>query len=296
MKRIFEWLYRKRNEDNALTQFLKLGYALGRITWLHTVVSAGLGIAIPIFYEMGNMYLFWGFISIMVIDILFVALCNSYQKSLYTKRQFSSSLLLEQSSLLKSIVIEIENNKNWKNTIFKTVSELVCEIIYRSFKEILNCETRISIEYIFNKQSRSSASSERYVKMSGRRSHQRSTVKKSMPLNRRNKYFSYQIFANNNCGINILEESQINNASVWYKNPNNNVDVKRYIGIAVSIYDDTDVKFILQIDCLDDINFGDNNSDEDIKNFIEQYLMSYINIVSLSYLLNLNNKKEIAEV
>ncbi len=86
------------------------------------------------------------------------------------------------------------------------------------------------------------------------------------------------------------------NQEIWYKNPNNNTNIKKYIGIAVSIYDENDVKFILEIDFIDDFIFGDNNDDADIKSFIEQYLMSYINIISISYLLNLNNKKEIPEV
>lgn len=56
------------------------------------------------------------------------------------------------------------------------------------------------------------------------------------------------------------------------------------------------MKFILEIDFLDDFDFGEDNSDNDIKTFINQYLMAYINIVSIAYLLNLNKQKEIPEV
>ena len=54
--------------------------------------------------------------------------------------------------------------------------------------------------------------------------------------------------------MNILEAKEIQNKSIWYKNPENNVDVKRYIGIAVSVLDDEKVNFILQIDFLDELN------------------------------------------
>ena len=101
---------------------------------------------------------------------------------------------------------------------------------------------------------------------------------------------------NNNKGMNILESKEIQNQSIWYKNPENNVDVKKYIGIAVSVLDDEKVNFILQIDLLDDFKFGRNDSEEEIKNFVDQYLLSYVNIVTLAYLLNLNSKKELNEV
>lgn len=288
MKRINKWLNRKKNDDNALTQFLKLCYSLGQKSWLHAIISSVFGIIIPIFYEKGAYFLFGLFITLLILDIIYAYVCDSYLKSTYTQRKFSSEILSDQSSLLKSIVIEIENNNNWKSKIFKTVSDLVCEKIYGNFKDIFNCETRVAIEYVFNKDIK-------HVKMSGRRSKTRATVKKSISLEKRKKYYSYKIFINNNNGINILNENDLQNQEVWHKS-SNSVNIKKYIGIAVSVYDENEVKFILEIDFIDDFVFGDNNSDEDIKTFIDQYLMAYINIVSLSYLLNLNNKKEIPEV
>lgn len=69
--------------------------------------------------------------------------------------------------------------------------------------------------------------------------------------------------------------------------------MKKYIGIAVNVYDENEVKFILEIDLLHDYMFGENDDNNDIKLFIEKYLMSYINLLSISYLLNLNNNKKI---
>ena len=285
-----------RNEDTLWAQFLKLIYSLGQIAWLHTVISACLGILIPILFDNGKIY--WGIAMsvLMVLDIIYAHICNKYKEDLYLRRKFASQLLSEQSALINSVAIEIDNNKSWRTTIFKTVSELVCDAIYRNFKDIYNCETRISVEYVFDKIGKNSTKVEPHVKMSGRKSIHRKTVRKASLLSKRKQYYSCKIFTNNNTGINILTEEQISDKNVWYKNPKNHVEVKRYIGIAVSIGDDETVKFILQIDFLDDIIIGDNNSDHDIKEFVDQYLTTYINIISLSYLLNLNNKRVIQEV
>lgn len=295
MNKIIKWLNKKRNEDNASTQFLKLGYSIGKKSWLHSIIAAILGIIIPIFFDKEKYGLFVFFIFLLIVDIIYAYICNSYKEVTYIQRKFASEILLDQSSLLKSIVIEIENNNNWKTKIFKTVSDLVCEKIYRNFKEIFNCETRVAIEYVFNKDTKSEKNI-KHVKMAGRRSSKRATVKKSTVLDKRRKYYSYKIFVNNNSGINILDAEEIKDQQIWYKNPQNNIDVKKYVGIAVTVYDENDVKFILEIDFIDDFVFGENNGDDDIKTFIDQYLMAYINIINLSYLLNLNGKKEIPEV
>lgn len=295
MSKLVKWLNKKRAEDTVLSQILKLGYSVGKKSWLHTVISALLGIVIPIFFDKGKMASFSISVLILVLDIIYAYICSSYQKISYTQRKFAFEILTDQSSLLKSIVIDIENNDGWKNKIFKTVSDLVCEKIYQTFKEVFNCETRVAVEYVFNKNTKT-GQNVKHVKMSGRRSSTRATVRKSMALEKREKYYSYKIFINNNNGVNVLDIEEMQNQDVWYKNPRNTVDIKKYVGIAVSIYDENEVKFILEIDFIDDFSFGENNDNIDIKKFIEQYLMAYINIISISYLLNLNNKKEIPEV
>ena len=278
-----------------MSQLLKLGYSIGQKTWIHTVLSALLGIIIPILFEQKNYCWFVIFIILMILDILYAYICNRYQQLSYSQRKFSHVILSDQSSLLKSILIEIENNKNWKGKIFKTVSNLVCEKIYQNFKEIFNCETRVSVEYIFHKDT-NNALNVKHIKMAGRRSNKRATVKKSVIFEKRKNYYSYKIFLNNNNGVNILTEENINDDNIWYKNPNHTIDVKKYVGIAVDVYDENEVKFILEIDFMNDFIFGDNNTESDIKKFIEDYLTAYINLISISYLLNLNNKKEIPEV
>ena len=295
IKKLFKWFDKHKNEDSSLVQFLKLMYSIGQKSWIHTMISAILGIIIPILYEKDDYITFSMFIFFMILDIMFAYICNEYYQLSYLKRKFSQEISSDQSSLLKSILVELENNNYWKSKIFKTVSDLVCEKIYQIFKEVFKCETRVSVEYVFNKNTKT-AQNVKHIKMSGRRSNKRSTVKKSVIFEKRKKYYSYKVFFNNNNGVNILDETKINNEKVWYKDPNHITNVKKYIGIAVSLSDDDKVKFILSIDFLDDFTFGENNSEEEIKQFIEDYLTAYINLISISYLLNLNNKKEIPEV
>lgn len=293
--KIFEWVDKIKNEDTGLVQFLKLCYSIGKISWIHALISAAAGILIPIFFE--NKQYGWMILSIIIaiLDIVYAYICNEYQKKLFINRKFTSELLEEFSSLIKSLSIFVEKDSEWKNKIFRTTSEMVCEKIYSVFKDVFKCETRISVEYTFQKLSQT-RKPEEHIKMAGRKSRHRSITKKSIPLDKKKKYYSYWIFINNNKGMNILGEDEIHDKSIWYKNPESNVDVKKYIGIAVSVFEDAKVNFILQIDFLDDYKFGKNDSEEDIKNFVDKYLLSYINVVTLSYLLNLNGKKNLIEV
>lgn len=294
-RKLFLWIEKHKTEETAFIQFLKLGFSIGKKSWIHTIISAILGIIIPILFDLNKYFLFSIFIFLMILDIIFAYICNEYSQLSYLKRKFAHEILSDQSSLLKSVLIEIENNNTWRNKIFKTVSDLVCEKIYQNFKEVFNCETRISVEYVFNKNTKT-AQNVKYIKMSGRRSRKRSTVKKSVVFEKRKRYYSYKIFSNNNNGINILDEEKINNEDIWYKNPNHMTNIKKYIGIAVNVYDENEVKFILEIDFIGDFTFGENNNENEIKKFIEDYLTAYINLISIAYLLNLNNKKEIPEV
>lgn len=295
MNKLYRWLEQHKNTDASWFQFLKLMYSLGKKAWLHTAFSALLGIAIPISYDEGKRKLFVLLIVLMLADIVYAQVCNQYYQISGLKTKFAKEILSDQSSLLKSVLIEIENNNCWKNKIFKTVSDLVCEKIYQNFKEIFKCETRVSVEYVFNKQTKTGQVT-KYIKMAGRRSNKRCTVKKSVVFEKREKYYSYKIFLNNNKGVNILDEGKINNQKIWYKDPKHMTNVKKYVGIAVNVYDEDEVKFILSIDFIDNFDFGENNTEDDINEFIENYLTAYINLISISYLLNLNNKKEIPEV
>lgn len=293
--KLLTWAGNYKDDDGALVQFIRFGYSIGQKSYVHTIISALLGIIAPILYEKRKMIFFILSLILIILDGVYAYICNEYSKEAYKKRKFAHEILLNQSSLLKSITVEIENNDSWKGKIFKTVSDLVCEKIYQSFKEIFRCNTRVSVEYVFNKNFKN-AKSEKHIKMVTRRSGKRSIVRKSVQFEKKRKYYAYKIFLNEQDGVNVLDEKEINDKDIWYKNPVHTTDVKTYIGIAVKAYDKNDLKFILQIDFLEKFDFDGHNSKTDIRNFVENYLTPYINLIHVSYLLNLNNKKEIPEV
>lgn len=295
INKLWMWVDDIKNEDNGIVLFLRWIYSIGKISWIHSVITAAINIIIPIFYEKGKYVCMIVAIIIGILDIIFAYLCYEYQRGLFESRRFSAELFGEFSSLIKSLSIFVQNDSGWKSKIYRITSEMVCEKIYSIFRNVFKCETRISVEYTFQKPVLKEEL-EKYVKMVGRKSKHRSITRKSVSLESKNKYYSYQIFVNNNKGVNILGKKEIQDSTIWYTNPENTVDVKRYVGIAVSVFDDKNVNFILQIDFLNDFKFGENDSKEDIKRFVDNYLLAYVNIVTFSYLLNLSGKKEIMEV
>lgn len=291
---MFKWIDTHKNDNKFWVNLLKTLYSLGKIEVVHSIVVTLLGLLIPFLFDIGQFW--WAIVCIvfLILSIIFNYVCSKYQKHQYKQRELAAKVLENQSSLINTLNIELKSNQQWKATVFKKISEIVCEKIQHIFKDILQCNTRVSIEYVFNKKDLNKV--EKFVKMSGRRSPNRDTCKKSILLNKRSKYYSYKLFTDNKIGINILSEDQIKQKTLWYKNPSHETDVKKYIGIAVSVQDDEHVDYILQIDCLDEIVFGKNDTNEEIALFINQYLKAYINVVSLSYSLNLNKNKQIPEV
>lgn len=215
-------------------------------------------------------------------------------KKSFEQRKFAAEILEGESSLINSIFYLIQTNRSWKQNIFKTTSQLVCDRLHETFKNTFSCETRISVEFVFDKMINNKE--EKYFQMAGRNSNHLTTFKNAVKSEDRKQYFSYKIFINNNLGVNILRENDINRDDIWYKNPVNNTKVKQYIGIAVSAINSDSVSFILQIDCLDEMIFGENNSNEDIYDFVNKYILTYVNTLKMAYLLGLKQNKKISEV
>ncbi len=292
MEKLFRWIDANKERDTWWINLLKFLYSVGRIKPLHSIFNAVFAIVIPLFFTYDETVLGIIMIFVLIADIIFDYVCSNYRNKKYIQRKFASEILSNQSSLINSMIIEVQNNAQWRMTVFKKISDLVCEKIHNVFKEILRCETRVSIEYVLSKEK--NGKKEKFVKMAGRRSPNRDTCRASVSLEQKKKYYSYQIFTQHEQGITILSYDEISNDQIWYKNKAHDVDVKQYFGIAVSVQN-KGIDFILQIDCLDDINIG-NNTDVEITSFINRYLKAYINIVSFAYLMNLNKKKEIPEV
>ena len=296
MRKIYKYFRENREKDNIFIGFVRTVYKIGTIKWLHSIIVTVLSIIIPFTYSSRYYKTTIALGLLLLIDIILDCICSEYQSIIYIERRFAEKMIQNQSSLMNSINIEMQNNKNWKKTIFRKTSELVCGKIYSIFKEVLNCETRVSVEYVFDDKIKNSKDNktEHKIKMAGRKSLNRDICKKAIPFEERKKYFSYKIFYNNSKEINILQKEEINNSEIWYKNT---TDVLKYFGIAVSVRDKNKVDFILQIDCLDKLEMGDTmDTVEGMKNFINQYLMFYIRVLSLAYYLNLNPNKEIGDV
>ena len=296
LNKVYNALDSIKREDNIITQFLKLMFTIGKVGWIHAVISVIAGIFIPIIWDKGQIG--WSVVLLLltICDIIYAYVCNGYQKRLYEERKFSVELLNELSSLLRSLNIYVVNNENWKEDIFHKTSEMACEKIYSIFRQIFRCETRVSVEYVFDKVNEETFQPETYVKMSGRRSFHRSGGRKAELLETREGYCSYRIFKENNAGTNILNREHINDPEKWHQKPNANTNVSRYIGIAECVLNDRIVRYILQIDFMNDFSFGSTNSEEEVRNFIERYLMVYTNMITFSYLLNFDNAKTIGEV
>ena len=69
IKKLFKWFDKHKNEDSSLVQFLKLMYSIGQKSWIHTMISAILGIIIPILYEKDDYITFSMFIFFLFSNI-----------------------------------------------------------------------------------------------------------------------------------------------------------------------------------------------------------------------------------
>lgn len=286
----FGWLDKNKDKDILRIQFLKLIYSIEISTTPHVVISVVLEILIPVLWT-DRFILAICILLFLVLENICYCICEKYHVKKFEERKFATSILEDNSALLKSIEILINDTPSWKTEIFSKTCQMICEKIHEEFKEVYKCNVRVSVEYTFEKDQ--NCVNEIFRKMAGRSSDNRNQPKKATKLSSRKKYYSYKIFTENMRGINYLE---INNPPKnWYNNPSHNVKVEQYLGLAHS-FNDKDVSFILQIDCLDKFNFGKDNTDEEIKRFVNSYLTPHVNIISIAYLLCKNKKGKVGEV
>lgn len=292
----YNYLEKLKSKDGLLTNVAKIIFIVGKQGWVHSIISLIMGVIISMFLDKDKVIFAIIFIAIAVLDILWAAVCTNYHKRMYVDRRFSTQLLTEQSSLIKSLVIDIQSSDraNWRKHIFRTCSELACTKIYNIFKDVFKCETRVSVEFILEKPDKN-GKLQKFVQMAGRKSISRDKGRKPILIDKKEKFYSSKIFLNNNKGLNIRRPSEIDNADMWFQH--NNHDVKFYWGIAVCAIEEPHVDFILQIDFFEEeLDFIDKTNDEEIRKFIERNLTAYVNLIHLSYLLSLNGKKQIEEV
>lgn len=227
------------------------------------------------------------------MENILYCICDKYHVRIFEERKFAASILEDQSALLNSIGILINDTPSWKTEIFKKTCDMVCVKIHEEFKNIYKCNVRVSVEYTFEKDI--NGVTELCRKMAGRCSNNRIQSKRATKLSSRQGYYSYRIFNQNLIGIHYLGKEEIGNQEKWYKNPSHNIDVIQYVGLANS-FNEQDVSFILQIDCLEKFNFGKNDTEKEMKKFVNTYLKPYVNIISIAYLLGRNKSGKVGEV
>lgn len=289
--KVFEWFDNNKDKDNILIQLIKLIYSIEIATIPHVVITSVLSMFIPILW--GDS-LFWALflLVVFIVENILYILCEKYHVRAFEERKYAESVMSDHSALLNSINIMINDCSNWKAQIFKTTCQLVCEKIHEEFLHVFSCNVRVSIEYTFEKE----IDKVKHLcrKMAGRCSGDRSQGKKATKLSSRSKYYSYKIFNENMIGIHYLPKEKIDDEKEWYKNSAHNIEVIQYIALASSL-NEKEVSFILQIDCLQNLDFG-KNEEESIKRFANTYLKPYVNIVNMAYLLGKNKYGEIGEV
>ena len=181
----YDYLEKLKSKDGLLTNVAKIIFIIGKQGWVHSIIALIMGVIIPMFLDKGKVIFAIIFIVLAVLDILWAAVCTDYHKRMYVDRRFSTQLLTEQSSLIKSLVIDIQGSKrtDWRKQIFKTCSELACTKIYNIFKDVFKCETRVSVEFILEKPDKN-GKLQKFVQMAGRKSISRDKGRKPVLIDK----------------------------------------------------------------------------------------------------------------
>lgn len=292
----YDYFDNNKDKDTLFIQICKVLYTFEINAIPHIILSILLGIFVPILWEAN---VIWSLVLLFffILENIFYCICEKYHVRTFEERKFAADILADQSALSNSIAILLHDSNNWKNEIYKKTSDMVCTKLHEEFKSVYKCDVRVSIEYTFEKEI--GGARELCRKMAGRCSNDRAQPKRSTKLSARYQYYSYKIFADNAVGIHYLDEKDINgeesSTKKWFKNPRHNINVVQYIGLANSL-NDQDVLFILQIDFLERFNFGKNNTEKEVTNFVNAYLKPYVNIISIAYLLGRNKHGMVGEV
>lgn len=191
----YDYLEKLKSKDGLSTNVAKIIFIIGKQGWVHSIIALIMGVIIPMFLDKGKVIFAIIFIVLAVLDILWAAVCTDYHKQMYVERRFSTQLLTEQSSLIKSLVIDIQSSDraNWRKHIFRTCSELACSKIYRIFKDVFKCETRVSVEFILEKPDKN-GKTQRFVQMAGRKSVSRDKGRRPIPIDKTKILFKQNFY------------------------------------------------------------------------------------------------------
>lgn len=265
----------EKHENNFFVLLLKLLYKLGKNAIINSILIIVLSIFIPITYQYEEKRIFVLLLIFLVLYLIFYHICIGYEKySKHRRARFFRALEIH-SETISSIACLVADDNNWQENFFAPTAEIVCGEIQRFFRNEFDIKTRISVEYVFKKQDLENE--EEFIKMVGRQSSERQNGHRTRKISKKKQYYVYKIFESNNKGLHRLSVDQIKNKNLWYKN--HDIDIKEYWGIAVASSDNR-ILFVLQIDFIDSINLKDN----EIPNFIDDYLKLFVQTLRLAFL------------
>ncbi len=295
INKIYNWACSIKKKETALAYLIQFFYKVFSNAAVQTLVTSIAGIIIPLLVNPNeDICEFCIIIIIFILINIIFGICNCYKNKTYINRRFKHHLVNSLSHITNSLTIEVQTNPNYRSNILKTTGDIVCRELHKLCKTIFNEDVRVSIEYIFTKEI--DGKFEKCTKMISRCSPEREVPRnKTFNLNNinRKKYYSNQIFRDNQVGIHFLNNDEITHTNKWYVNPTHTNKVIQYLSIAKSI-DNENVAFIFQIDSLTTELFGKNNVEA--QNFANEYLSPYVNILRLAYTLNMNRKGEVVEI
>ena len=279
MNRVWEFLdkIKEKRKDGFLILVLKLLYQIGKAEWFGNIIIMLLSIFIPIAFQSENKTVFWILTGLLGGYYAFIQFCINYKKWSEHRRGRLFRTLELHSETVSSVACFVEERKNWQQECFDRTAEIVCSKVQKLFSNELNIETRTSVEYVFEKDE--GGKLVKQIKMVGRQSAQRQNAHRTRTFEGRSHYYVYRIFENNNVGLNRLNTEQINNNDIWFVNKNHSISINEYWGIAVADVNGN-VLFVLQIDFLDELVMNDRER----KQFVDDYLKLFIQILRLAFL------------
>ncbi len=271
---MWNWLDKVKQKNNLWSNTLRFLYSWGKIEWLWDIIGNLILLFIPICW-IPSFKLAIVLLCLFPFCVAFKYICLNYKKHSEYESSRIFRVLDLQSEAISSIACLVEESPTWQDEIFQRTSEIVCSKIHDLFLSELDLKTRVSVEYVEHRTENN------FIIMVGRQSYRRQNGKRTKVLSEKKAYFIYKVFENNNEGVNILEKAELKDENYWHRN--HDVDVRAYWGIAVAD-NQRDVKFVIQIDFLDDLKMDEQASME----FIKLYLNTFTQTLRFAYLQDSN--------
>lgn len=277
LDKLCNWLNRNKDKDSLCFLIMKIIYKIS-YEWIHSVVVIVLTLLMTEYYNIED-YLLFGIClgGIILVEIYYFVL---YRYKDYKNQVRKNSDLVLNDCVTATIALDdyINANRNSGKGIFELASNLVTTSMYKTLKEIVKCEIRISIVQQFHEKGRS-----RKFTMISRKSKKRTSCKKiecKVEYSERKNYYFLKILKDNiDVYVFFNTKEEIDKKFFW-KNNKKRSAIYQYIGMAEKIGND-DIAFLLQIDAMEKNAFG--KTKDELSVFAENYISPYIQFLKHAY-------------